>query len=244
MAHDIQAMLGYHGNELRFYDELLGGKGQWRYAGSPTLLDLLSVRFLLLPENQPVPGFHQVLGPVQTTPGSTAVLLERDTVPAYARVIGAAAKLAEDQIVPTVVDQRFPYGRIALFSDTASVSPEKIRPGQIPDPASVTATVADWAPGQIRVSLSGTAPAPTYLVVSENWYPDWHATVDGKPAAVHRADYTLLSVVLPSGAREVRFWFASSVYQRGRLVTALALITTLALLAAPLWPRRRGTADA
>jgi hypothetical protein len=243
MAHDIQAMLGYHGNEERFYDELLGGKGQWRYAGSPTLLDLLGVRFLLLPEAQAVPGFHQVIGPVETTPGSPAVLLERDTVPAYARVMAGAAKLTEDQIVPTVIDQRFPYGRIALFSDTASVSPEKIRPGQIPETAPVTATVADWAPGQMRVTLAGSAAAPTYLVVGENWYPDWHATVDGKPAVVHRADYALLSVVLPPGAREVRLWFASRAYPRGKLVTGVALLATLALLAAPLWTRRRSPAN-
>jgi hypothetical protein len=242
MAHDIQTVLGYHGNEVRFYDELLGGKGQWRYAGNPNLLDLLAVRFLLLPEAQAVPGYHQVLGPVTTTPGAPAVLFERDTVPAYARVVAGAAKLAEDQIVPTVLDQRFPYDQLALYSDSAALSPEKIRPGQIPGPAPVTATVAAWAPGKMRVTLSGAASAPTYLVIGENWYPDWHATVDGKPAAVHRADYTLLSVVLPPGAREVRLWFASSSYPLGKVVTAVALLITLGLYAVPLWRRRPGTA--
>jgi hypothetical protein len=238
MAHTIQTMLGYHGNELRFYDELLGGKGQWRYAGSPNLLDLLAVRFLLLPEAQPVPGYHQVLGPVTTTPGASGVLFERDSVPSYARVVAEAAKLAEDQIVPTVLDQRFPYDRLALYGDTAGVSPDKIRPGQAPERAPVTATVAEWAPGRMRVTLTGSAAAPTYLLVGENWYPDWHATVDGKTAPVHRADYTLVSVVLPPGAREVHLWFASSAYPRGKLVTGLALLVTLALVAAPAWPRR------
>ena len=244
MAHDIQTVLGYHGNEVRFYDELLGGKGQWRYAGNPNLLDLLAVRFLLLPEAQPVPGYHQVLGPVTTTPGAPAVLFERDTVPAYARVVAGAAKLAEDQIVPTVLDQRFPYNQLALYSDSASLSPEKVRPGQLPGPAPVTATVAHWAPGEMRVTLSGSAPSPTSLVIGENWYPDWHATVDGKPAAVHRADYTLLSVVLPPGAREVRLWFASTSYPLGRLVTALSLLITLGLFAVPLWRGRRSAARA
>jgi hypothetical protein len=131
MAHDIQTMLGYHGQEIRFYDELLGGKGQWRFAGSPSLLDLLSVRFVLIPEAQAVPGYHQVLGPVETTPGSSGVLLERDTVAPYARVMAGAAKLAEDQIVPTLIDPRF-YDRLALYSDTAGVSPED--PTRLMDP--------------------------------------------------------------------------------------------------------------
>ena len=189
-----------------------------------------------------MPGFHQVLGPVTSTPGAPAVLFERDTVPPYARVMAGAAKLAEDQIVPTVLDQRFPHKVLALYSDTASVTPDKIRPGQIPEPAPVTATVASWAPGEMRVTLSGSAPTPTYLVIGENWYPDWHATVDGKAAAVHRADYTLLSVVLPPGAREVRLWFKSSSYPLGKVVMVVALLITLALYAVPLWRRRRSAA--
>jgi len=241
MAHDIQTMLGYHGQEIRFYDELLGGKGQWRFAGSPGLLDLLSVRFVLIPEAQAVPGYHQVLGPVETTPGASGVLIERDTVAPYARVMAGAAKLAEDQIVPTMIDPRFPYDRLALYSDTAGVSPEKIRPGQVPERAPITATVADWAPGRMRITLGGTAAAATYLVVGENWYPDWHATVDGKLVPVHRADYTMLSVVLPPGAREVQLWFSSAAYVRGKIVTALALLITLALFGAPRWSRWRST---
>jgi hypothetical protein len=243
MAHDIQTMLGYHGNEIRFYDELLGGKGEWRYAGSPTLMDLLGVRYLLLPEPQAVPGFHQVLGPVTTTPGSPAVLLERDTLPPYARVVAGAAKLPEDQIVPTVIDPRFPYNAIALYPDTVSgLTPEPIRGGQVPEPVPVRPTVAEWAPGRMRITLEGSAAKPAYLVIGENWYPDWHAEVDGKPATVHRADYALLSIVLPPGARQVTLHFASATYARGKLVTLAALLVTLALLAAPLWSRRRSVA--
>jgi hypothetical protein len=239
MAYDLQLALGYHGQEIRFYDDLLGGKGQWKYAGSPALMDLLAVRFLLLPAAQPVPGYHQVLGPVPTTPGSPGVLFERDTAPAYARVVAGAAKLSEEQIVPTVIDQRFPYDRIALYPDTASVTPEPVRPGQVPERPPVTATVAEWRPGEMRITLEGAAAKPTYLLVGENWYPDWHATVDGRPTPILRADNTLLSVVLPPGAREVRFRFASSSYPRGKLVTLAALLISLALLAPSLWTRRR-----
>ena len=242
MAHDVQAMLGYHGNEIRYYDELLGGKGQWRYAGHPTLMDLLAVRYLLLPEAQAVPGFHQVLGPVTTTPGSTAVLLERDTTPAYVRVVPGAAKLPEDQIPPTVIDPRFPVNSIALYPDTATITPEPIRGGQVPVSVAVTATMADWAPGRMRIALAGTAAKPAYLIISENWYPDWHAAVDGRAVPVHRADYTLLSVVLPPGAREVTLTFSSAAYARGKLVTLAAVLLTLGLLAAPLWPARKAAA--
>jgi hypothetical protein len=237
MAHDIQSMLGYHGNEIRFYDELLGGKGQWRFAGNANLHDLLAVRFILLPAPQAVPGFHQVLGPVATTPGTPAILMERDTIPPYVRVVPAAAKLPEDQVPPTVIDPRFPVSSVSLYADTASVTPVPIRAGAIPA-TNMTAALAAWAPGDIRVTLAGRSDTTTYLLVSENWYPDWHAAVDGKPATVLRADHTLLSVALPSGAREVRLHFASPAYPRGRWITTLALLVAVALCLAPFWQRR------
>jgi uncharacterized membrane protein YfhO len=91
----------------------------------------------------------------------------------------------------------------------------------------------------MRVTLSGRSDSTTYLVVSENWYPDWHAEIDGKPAKLLRADYTLLSVALPPGAREVRFQFASATYARGRMVTLVALLVAAALCGVPVWQRRR-----
>jgi hypothetical protein len=239
MGYDIQMMLGYHGNEVRFYDELLGGKGQWRYAGSPSLLDLLAVRFILVPEAQAVPGFHRVLGPVPTTPGSPGVLLERDTIPAYVRVVPGAAKLPDDQVAPTVIDPRFPRNAVVLYPDTAAVTPDAIRGGQMPAPAQVTPSLAEWSPGRMRITLDGRESRPAYLLVSENWYPDWHAEVDAKPAAVLRGDNTLLSVVLPPGARDVRLYFASAAYARGQLVSALAMLIVLGLMLHPVWSRRR-----
>jgi len=66
--------------------------------------------------------------------------------------------------------------------------------------------------------------------------------VDGRPVPTYRADHTLLSVVLPPGAREVTLRFASVTYARGKLVTLMALLVTLALLAAGWWPRRGSAA--
>ncbi len=236
MAHDIQSLLGYHGNEVRFYDELLGGKNEWRYAGSPNLHDLLAVRFLILPEAQAVPGFHQVLGPVQTTPGTTGVLLERDTVPPYVRVIPGAAKLPEEQVVPTIVDPRFPANAVVLLPDTTSLTPAPIQ-ALGADSATVRPTLADWTPGQMRITLEGGEQRPLYLLIGETWYPDWHAEVDGREAAVQRGDHALLTVVLPPGAREVRLHFASARYAWGKLVTLAALLVIAGLF---VWSARRG----
>ncbi|HET9348987.1 MAG TPA: hypothetical protein VFO13_07605, partial [Arthrobacter sp.] len=238
MARSVQTVLGYHGNEVRFYDDLLGGKNVWSNIGNPNLHDLLAVRFLLLPDTQSVPGFHRILEPTPTAHGSVGVLYQRDTAPRYVRVLPSAAKLPEDQLVPTVIDPRFPVNGVVVFPESASVSPAQIRAGG-PDTTSVRARLTEWKPGSMRVALTGSDTVTRYLLVSETWYKDWHARVDGRPAPVLRGNHALITVALPPGAREVALDFDSPEYARGKLVSLVALLAI-----AGLWSwtavRRRG----
>jgi hypothetical protein len=241
MGLDIPQVLGYHGNELRFYDDLLGGKNVWANLNAgPPLWDLLAARFLILPGEQAIPGFTKVLGPVPVTPGGSAVLYQRDSVPPYARVVPAAVKVPEAQVVPTVVDPRFPKELVALYPDTSSVSAPGVQ-GSLPQPSAVRVRVTDWGPGHMALALEGDDPRPGWLVVSENWYPDWRATVDGQAAAVHRAQGSFLSVALAPGARQVSLQFVSGSYRTGRLVSLVAVLLSLAAVVVPAF-RRRGAA--
>jgi hypothetical protein len=238
MAHSVQTVLGYHGNEVRFYDDLLGGKNVWRNIGNPNLHDLLATRFLLLPDAQSVPGFHRIMAPTPTAHGSVGVLYERDTAPPYVRVLPSAAKLPEDQLVPTVIDARFPVNGVVVFPESASVTPAQIRAGG-PDTTSVRARLTEWRPGSMRVALTGSDTATRYLLVSETWYKDWHATVDGRPAQVLRGDHALITVALPPGAREVTLDFNSPEYARGKLISLVALLAIMGLWSWTFVRRRR-----
>jgi hypothetical protein len=238
MAYSVPSVLGYHGNELRFYDDLLGGKNVWRNLGNPNLHDLLAVRYLILPDSQEVPGYHAVSGLTTTSHGSSGILYQRDTAPEYVRVIPAAAKLSDDQVVPTVIDPRFPRNAVVLVADTASVTPEPIRAGG-PDTTTLRARLTDWKPGSMRIALEGSDSRPRYLLVSETWYKDWHARVDGRPAPVHRGDHALITVVLPPGAREVALDFDSPEYARGKLISLLALLAIAGIGGWAAWSRRR-----
>jgi hypothetical protein len=240
MVHRIPSVLGYHGNEVRFYDELLGGKNVWANLGSQNILDLVATRYIVLPDTQTLAGWRKVVGPVLATSNRPAVLYERDSaVASWARVLPAAVKVADAQAPGALADPRFPYRQVALLPDTAAVTPEPIKPGELPVPAMTRAEVVEWEPGRMRIALTGSDSKPTYLVVSESWYPDWHASIDGKNASLLRADHALLGVVLPPGAREVRLWFGSASYRRGRMVTVLALLLTAGLVASPVVRARR-----
>jgi uncharacterized membrane protein YfhO len=77
------------------------------------------------------------------------------------------------------------------------------------------------------------------LSVSENYYPDWHATVDGKPAPVVRAQFALMAVPVPAGARVVELTFRSEAYRRGRAISLAILAGLLLLVSADLATRKR-----
>lgn len=238
MAYRIPAARGYHGFQLQRYNELAGADQGFRYLLSPSVIDLLAIRYLILPQPQDVPGYRQVVGPTHTAFGTTAVLYERDTVPAYARVLPASFKAPEEQTVPTLVDPRFPSSGVALLPDTATASsPTAQPPFRL---SSVTARVTDWRPGAMTVALTGAESMPSHLLVSENWYPDWRAEVDGRPGVVRRIDHTLLGVDLPPGARRVRLRFESSAYARGRMVSLVALLAATAMVVLPAVRRRAG----
>jgi hypothetical protein len=153
--------------------------------------------------------------------------------------VPAAAKIPDSLTVATVIDARFPVGAVALYSDTASVTPDPLTPGALPAPSAVRPTLAEWEPGRMRITLEGADAKPSYLLIAETWYPEWRATVDGREAAVLRADHALLSVVVPAGAQSVELSHHSPIYQTGKLVTLAALLLTAGLIAVPMLPRWR-----
>lgn len=238
MARGIPQLFGYHGNEIRFFDELLGGKEDWQFQISPSIHGLYAIRYAILADTVELAGYHRILGPVPITPGGSAVLYEADTIPPYVRVVAGAAKAPEDQIRGALVDPRFPWDRVVLYPDTASVTPAPLG-SEAPPPSAVTATVAAWEPGRIRITLSGSAENPQYLVVSENWYKDWHARVDGKETPALRGQYALLSVVVSPGAREVELEFRSDAYRKGKWISLASLVGIIGLFGVPVITRRR-----
>jgi len=101
------------------------------------------------------------------------------------------------------------------------------------------ARLSEWKPGSMRVTLTGSDTATRYLLVSETWYKDWHALVDGRPTPVLRGDQALITVALPPGAREVALDFDSPEYARGKLISLVALLAIVGLWARTLVRRRR-----
>lgn len=244
MVNDIRAVTGYHGNELGRYQMLYGfGQSLQTQIGlvisNPNFARLTNMKYVLTDlDSLPVPGYQRLVGPVKDTAGSTLYLygVPGDNPPAW--VAPVIVKAPDDRVFATVLDPRFDPGTAALFDTSAEVNAIELKQ-QPPPPLDIRANVTRYEPGRISVQLDKPAPAGSALLVSENYYPGWSATVDGKPAAIGRADYTLIGVELPEGAREIDLTFRSATYERGRAITVAALLLSVIAVAAGIVLERK-----
>jgi hypothetical protein len=235
MSHGLRLVGVYHGNELDMYDRLLG-TGEPRESQvvfSPQFWRHENVRYLYTGANDSIinvaatqfkwPGVPKLLaGPVRDAAGSMvfAYRLPGDMKPAW--VAAAMAKAPEDQALATILDPRFDPARVAIVDSSAqSIQTQPIQ--SLPEPASATATVKAMTDQSFELQISPAAPAGSALVVSENYFPGWSATADGKPVPVARMNFNLIGVPLPAGARSVHLQFEDAAYRKGKTLTLVAM---------------------
>jgi hypothetical protein len=97
-----------------------------------------------------------------------------------------------------------------------------------------SSNVLSYAPGHIAVET--TAHRPALLVVAESYYPGWHATIDGQPAEILRANYISQGVVVPAGKHTVELKYEPESFRNGALLSVAALAGLAGLT---FWWRRQ-----
>ena len=243
MVHRVRLVMGYHGNELGRYQRIASRDEPGDYGNivNPAFWRLQNVRYLYTNAVVEQPGFQRLLGPVKNSAGSTVYLyrVPGDNPPAW--VVPALVKAGDDATLGTVLDPRFDPLRVGLVDSAWATTLPPIT--ALPPAIGIAVAATRYDAGHIELTLASPAPAGAALVVSENFFPGWRATVDGKPADVVRTDYNLLGVSLRAGARKVSVDFADPAYGPGRAVSlAATVLALLATLAGGLAERRRHVA--
>jgi hypothetical protein len=249
MTHGIRSAIGYHGNELGRYQLILDQSGIKFFKGErPEFWRHENVHYLyttvpdsLMPQVASELGvsgsFTKLVGPVQNFVGSTVYLYRVPGENPAAWVATAMVKATDEQALGTVLDPRYDPTRFAIVDTSATIQPPQLTTA--PAPAGVQAKVTRYDPGRIDIQLDKPPPAGAALVVSENFFPGWRAAADGRDANVARANFNLIAVVLPAGARNVQLRFRDSAYETGKTVTLIALALAIAAAVVGLAVNRR-----
>lgn len=170
-----------------------------RLARAGAVLDLLDVTCVVAE-----PGRAAALQPLGFAPAGRL----GDGRVAYARagsgrawVAASTRRVADgEEALAAVLDPRFVPVETAIVEEAAGAvcGAERCAPaGRV---VSVEAR-----PGRLGIAVE--APAGGLLVVRESHFPGWRARIDGRPTPVVRADYALVAVPLPAGARTVELWY-------------------------------------
>lgn len=221
---------GEHGNQLQRWNEYAGTGGSLRPLDWHNLIawapmrDAAAVRYVVsrvdLARTRDSAGVVRASGlrPVFTGEDATVVYRNDRALPrAY--------------LVPAVEVAPGAAGLAAMQRDTWDPRQTAMVEAPLPQPLpggplrGNVAMIADAADSAVVWTAADRA---ALLVVADNYYPGWTATVDGRPSPVLRANHTFRGVVVGPGAHEVRFHFRPADLARGFRVS----VATLLLLAA------------
>jgi O-antigen/teichoic acid export membrane protein len=152
-----------------------------------------------------------------------------------------------------VLPRAFVVGNVQLAPDAHTALQLLSSPGFDPSASAVVEGATDIGVGDggeasapeagrsaLVVAYSGRkvdvrASGPGLLVLTDNNFPGWKATVDGQPVGVVTADYTFRGVPLPPGEHQVEFTFAPASVIIGALVSGLSLALLALAFVAYAW---------
>jgi hypothetical protein len=251
MVDRVRLVTGSHGNEIGRFQRVCGGSPQTtcdpQILFSPTFWRHENVRYLYTNADsaavnrlfQPLqlPTLKPVVGPVKDVAGTPVYLYRLPGDNPLAWLAPVFVKAPEAQTLEVVLSPAFDPTRIAILDTNSAIPGQEI--SAVPPALNIPVRVTRYAPGDIQLELPTSPPAGTALVVSENYFLGWTAQVDGRAAPIDRAQYNLIGVQLPANAKRILLRFDDRAYDRGKIITILALLVCAALIAIGVVSDRR-----
>jgi hypothetical protein len=222
----IQTANGFHDNRMASYDRLIGAENR----ASNRLLALLNVKYVVTP--RPIAESESYHAVMSSPLGSLTEI--RDTLP-RAFLVHHVRVMEDSAAVGELIKGSWPLRSQLLMPADPGVPLSDPPVGSPPE----TVVVESYDLGEIRLRVRAAAPALLFL--GDNYYPAWHARVDGRETPVLRADVTFRAVPVPAGEHEILFRYHSPVLARSMTVSLVASFLVLALIGGePILRRRRG----
>uniref|UniRef100_A0A7V0Z413 YfhO family protein n=1 Tax=candidate division WOR-3 bacterium TaxID=2052148 RepID=A0A7V0Z413_UNCW3 len=237
LYHNIQSAGGYIANPIQRYQDLIGAGMSVMFNPQnliqyPKLVDVLNLKYIIAPNlPEDISGYDQhsqriiVLiknylsrfRPVYK--GYQHTVYQNDSVLNRACIIADYVVLPEEKILDFMKSPGFNPGEAIILEDSVNIPhPDKKFP-------MADALIKKYTPNQIVIETN--SPYPGFLLLIDNWHPDWQVFVDGKKERLLRANYTFRAVHLSEGRHNVIFEYKSRHFSIGLIIT---ITTVFALL--------------
>ena len=231
--HGIELVTGYHGNQLRWYDDLLG-RPDFANDTNPRFLNLVGCRYIII---------------------RASTRFEEDffgKTPA-----GPVAFFDWDQVIrnDNAFERVFLVNKYRIFNDRRQI-PQAIVEGtedlrqivyleELPDIPILSDNLAQdsaWiiSRGLDSVVIGVHCISNCLLVLMDNYYDSWHAAADGNPLEILRAYGSFRAVAIAAGTKEVKFTYYSNRYEIGKAITTVTSAYLLIIFGFYLWKSYSG----
>ncbi len=234
--HGLDLAGGHHPNDLQRYRELIGMTGssipEHLATFNPNVLRLLNVRYILWPvaEYGAIEGVQPVSQLAYSDGSVHSAVYAYPDLP-RARVVGRAVILSEEETLDHILDP----GRFDPSVET--VLNEELPTSLGGDAVQGSARWIERTPNRLVLDVDASGAA--LLVLSENWFQGWTATVDGVETPVLRADHTLRAVQVPAGSHRVVMEFQGPHFAAGLATSLASLLLLVAAGGTGFWKDRR-----
>ncbi len=210
----IESVTGFHDNELRWYREFRGKNNenliyrlqQNKIEDNP-ILNLLNVKYLIYRD----PNSRR-----------NAIIYNSGYLP-RAFLVPQFVISPLDSTLQIIKSSDFNYRTTVILNE----SPEQ--KNVLDSSTSIGQARIEYYDGD-RYQIQTTLSRPGFLVMSTNYYPEWHARIDNHPQKLYRANYTQMALPLEAGEHRIDLVYRSKAVSIGfRLSFLTSLILSLVL---------------
>jgi len=183
------------------------------------VLDLLAVRYVLVPDTLPLdrPDIVWLTRKSKVVFRRPRVTVyEREPVPAAAWIVHDVRSVPPNAALARIADGSIDAHRTALIEGTAPQIP------RLQDATGDRTTVTDYRPDHLEI-VTHTA-VPSFLVISEVYADGWTATVDGAKESIYPTDHTLRGLVVPAGDATIELRYEPRSLRVGMAISGLATL--------------------
>jgi hypothetical protein len=251
MQHGIESAGGYHGNQLRRYQEFIGAPETIMFSNPEHFLyknfvDMANITYIIVP---PLPDDLSMFDPLtrQTVAVTKQFLAQPSLRKVFsgreydiwqniralprAYVVHRWEVIADDErILERMKEESFDPHLEAIVERDLPLAPTAVE-----TPENVT--IQRYTPNRVVVEVN--LETPGLLVLTDNYYKAWKANIDGVQTELYRTNYTFRGVPVPAGRHTVEFVYSSTSLKLGRFVTLVTLVFLVGALV--VFVRRRAT---
>lgn len=179
------------------------------------LLSLLNVKFLIYKKG------NMSLDNIVWQNSNWALVKNDSSLPKVYFVDNIDVISSKEQILERLFSSSF-------NPSTAAIVEEKIHATEFPKNGEKQAVIERYEENNIQIKTRLTNNS--FLVVSDNYYPGWKATIDGKETRILRTNYSFRGIIVPAGIHRIDLFYQPNSFFIGVVISFLSLLVYLGVI--------------